>query len=156
VQYHYTDRLNGAEILQAQRIRATKMTLYKDPNGRFSGAHGFETPPIVWLTINPVMEMSVYFKLTGVGRWPEGLVNDIWRFCFPDEYEPLGLAEFATAHRIDFGWFDWTVRTGHLVGSDYTCWRLRRRHIPASDWTAVEVLTGYRGKGDPIWTPRPL
>lgn len=152
--YHYTDRVSGAEILTAKRIRASPITLYKGMHGKHSGETGFKTPPLVWLTINADLETTVYFKLIAMG-WPEGLVNDLWRFVLPDEYAPLGLAEFAEAKKIDPSWWHWTVKSGEMVRSHYTAWRLHPRHIPLEDCTAVEVLTGYRPDHVPIWTPRP-
>jgi hypothetical protein len=150
--YHYTDRLTGADILKDGRIRTRKQTLYKDMHGAHSGRAGFETPPLLWLTTDPVMEMTVYWKMIGA-KWPEGLVNDLWRFVLPPDYSPLGLAEYAKAKKIDLDWWKCVVASGHVGGSDYTTWRLHSRPIPKSDWTRVEILSGYDDQGNPIWTP---
>lgn len=150
-QFHYTDRLSGREILQSKCIRAKATTLHKDMMGKDAG---LQTPPLVWLSINPVLEGTTFSKLTIAGGWSTGLVNDLWRFVFPREYAPLGLAEYADHVKIDLDWFGWMVRTGEIMCSNYTTWRCCPRDIPSTDWVGVEVLSGYADHG-PIWTPLP-
>jgi hypothetical protein len=149
--YHYTDRLSAAEIIRDGSIRAQKLTLYKDVRGKAGGSRGYETPPLVWLTINPIIEPTVCTKLIA-GGWQKDFVNDLWRFSLPAEYAPMGLAEYSDAHCIDPSWWMWVVRSGALVGSDYTTWRLHPRRIPREDWVSVEILSGYDAESGPIWT----
>jgi hypothetical protein len=148
--YHYTDRLSAAEILRDGRIRARPTTLYKDVHGAAGGSRGYTTPPLIWLSINPLVEPTIVWKLIGAG-WPKRLVNDLWRFVLPASYAPMGLAEYSDANRIDTAWWQWVVQSGAMVGSDYTTWRLYPRHIPREDWAAVEVLADYDTQSRPIW-----
>lgn len=153
MQYHYTDRLSGAEILQDGRIRAQPLTLYKAMDGKAAGRAGFETPPVVWLTENPILELTVYIKLTHMG-WPDRLVNDLWRFVLPENYAPLNLEHFSIQHRIDRSWWKWVLYSAELADVNPAHWRLLGKPIPLADCTAVEVLTGYTEDLLPIWTPR--
>lgn len=150
--YHYTDRHSAADILKAGCIRARSITLHKDMLGR---DHGFATKPLVWLTINPIIEGTVIAKMR-IGGWQSPFVGDLWRFALPKDYAPFGLGEYSDQHKIADAWWEWTVRTGALAGSDYTTWRLHSRHIPAKDWCAVEVLSALDPRGTTSWTPHPL
>jgi hypothetical protein len=155
LQYHYTDRLSGAQILKAGRIRTHKQTLYKNASGAAGGGHGFTTPPILWLSVNPIIDGTIHAKIAGT-RWPdvEPLVQNIWRFVLPKDYATVGLIEYSTAQRIDLAWWKWVVVSGELARAHYMTWRIHSRPIPASDWLRVEVLTGFDCNGRPVWTNR--
>lgn len=146
-QYHYTDRLTKDDILRDGRIKASPMRLHRDFLMR---DEGLVTPPLVWLTINPILEGTVVTKLM-LANPTSKLFNDLWRFELPDEYAPLGLAEFGDANNIDVEWFAWIIRTGEIACSNYTTWRCLQRDIPASDFRGIQVYSGSTDDG-PIWT----
>lgn len=146
--YHYTDRLSGADILNTGTIEARPICLHKDI---FGNDKGFVTKPIVWLTTNPVIERTVIHKMITLGGWPDTLINDVWRFCLPKDYAPLGLAEYGEQENIEADYFTWMVATGQLIGSDYRTWRLLPENIPAKDWLTVEVLRGFDSQSETMW-----
>lgn len=140
--YHYTDRLSAAEIKREAVIRAMPMTLHRDMLGQDAG---FRTEAVVWLTINPILDGTVIAKMIA-GGWPRELTGDLYRFSLPDDYPCLSLGEYVDATGMDPDWWQWSVRTGQMAGSDYTTWRLCRAYIPAADWLAVEVLESIAGR----------
>lgn len=126
------------------------MTLYRDMLMR---DRGYDTPPIVWLTINPILEMTVVTKMT-LGRMRD-LVGQLHRVVLPDGYAgDLGLGEYTDQAGIDPDWWTCVVQTGAAVGSHYTTWRVCPRDIPAADWLAVEVLAGF-GEHGTAWAALP-
>lgn len=145
--YHYCDRLTAADIRRDGVIRAAPLTLHRDMLAR---DEGLVTPPIVWLTINPIMDGTIVGKMIA-GGWPKTLVGDLCRFALPGDYAPLGLAEYTESVGIDHAWWDWAVRTGEMAGSNYTTWRVLARDIPAADWLAVEVMAGRDASGGVEW-----
>lgn len=147
--YHYTDRLSLSEIVRDGAIRATSMTLHVDA---LATDRGIDTPPIVWLTSNPIVDGVIVCKMT-TGGWSTTLVGDLCRIALPDDYPCLGLAEYVAARSMEPKSWDWVVRTGAMAGSDYTTWRLCDRDIPASDWVAVERLAEIRPGGLTVWAP---
>lgn len=151
-QYHYTDRLTVQDILRAKCIEAHELTLYRDMIVR-PDSRTLKTPPLVWLSTDPIIESTVEMKLISAG-WPADMTGNLWRFVFPDEYSQMGLAEYSEAHQIDFEWWRWVVISGDLVGSSYTMWRCHPRDIAAADWIGLEVLSGYRDDGTPVWKPK--
>lgn len=144
--YHYTDRLSGADICREGLIRAHSMRLHKDMYGQ---DQGLVTPPLVWLTLNPVIEGTVVFKLINAG-W-KMRAGELWRIVLPADYAPLGLAEYSDQHHIEPSWWEWTVRTGELAASDYTTWRLHSADIPRIDWIKVEALAQWAKDGPTRW-----
>lgn len=88
---HGTSQL-GAQVGAARKavdgikiVRpSTPTTLHRDWLGLDTG---FTTDPIVWLTINPILDLTVAAKMTLAG-WPEALLNDIWRIILPRDYAP--------------------------------------------------------------------
>lgn len=142
--YHYTDRLSLADIRREGVIRAAPQTLHRDMLAR---DRGLDTPPLVWLTINPVLDGTVVSKLVAAG-WPETLTGDLCRVVLPAGYAgDLGLGEWTEQVGIDPEWWTWVVRTGAMAGSDYTTWRICPRDIPAADWLRCEALTGAGSTG---------
>lgn len=111
---------------------------------------GFTTPPLVWLTINPIMDLTVISKMMA-GGWPQSLVGDLWRFVVADDHPCQSLGEYVDSIGMDPDWWDWTVRTGDMAGSNYTTWRLCAADIPAVDWLAVESLDAIVSTGTK-WT----
>jgi len=144
--YHYTDRLSLADIRREGVIRAQPITLYRD---LFGNGPNITTPPIVWLTINPILDGTVVAKMMA-GGWPKSLIGDLCRVVLPDEYEPRGLAEWTELHGIDGEWWNCAVQTGMLAGSDYTTWRIHDADIVATDWLRTETLSGL-SKAGTVW-----
>lgn len=141
--YHYTDRLSAADIRRDGVIRATPITLHRD---MFARDKGLETPPLVWLTVNPILDGTVITKMLVTGR-PKSLIGDLWRFCVRNDYHCQSLGEYIDASGVDPAWWEWTVRTGSMAGSDYMTWRLCLADIPAADWLAIEVLDDFNSTG---------
>lgn len=147
--YHYTDRLSLDEIITSRVIRACSMTLHRDILGRDTG---FETPPLVWLTVNPILDGTIVSKMLS-GGWPKTLIGDLCRVRLPENYPAMGLADWTEAQGIAEDWWTWVVKTGHLAGSDYTTWRIASADVPASEWLDVETLAGFNDLGT-TWTRR--
>lgn len=153
--YHYTDRISCREIVASREITPGKKTLYKHMLGAFAPDAGpeLEVGPLIWLTINPILDGTIATKLALAG-WPVGMVGDLCRICLPDLYAgDIGLWEYTQAQGVDPDWWEWCIKTGVMVGSHYTTWRIATTPIPASDWLAVEVLAGYGEQGTTIWKP---
>lgn len=142
--YHYTDRESAAKIMEDGVIRAMPMTLHRDMLARDDG---LATPPLVWLTINPILSGTVLtkLKLDGFGS------TDLCRVVLPGDYCDEGLAEYTERVGIAHDWWDWVVRTGMMAGDHYTCWRLCDHDIPRDAWLAVEILTHLATDGVPTW-----
>lgn len=148
--YHYTDRLSAADILRDGTIRAMPITLHRD---MFAQDAGIVTPPIIWLTINPVLDMTVVVKMIGAG-WPKALIGDLCRVVVRDDFPAQAFCDFVDAMDtagIEPAWWDWTVRTGKMAGSDYTTWYVCQVDIAREDWVAVEVLDGIESGGATKW-----
>lgn len=150
--YHYTDRVSLASIRREGVIRASRQTCYRDVDGAHGGGPSHTTEPIVWLTINPIIEATVMVKLALAG-WPKGLVGDLGRVVLPDLYAAdIGLWEYTQQAKIDPEWWQWVIRSGALIGSHYTCWRIVPRDVPAADFLGLEILAGYADSGT-TWAP---
>lgn len=144
--YHYTDKLSLLEIFQDKSIKPFPTILHKD---LFAQDKGFQTEPIVWLTINPILDGTVVAKMQSAG-W-ETLTGNLCRISLPTDYCDVGLGNYVDKTGIDPDWFQLMVQTGLLVGSHYTTWRLFEKTIPAKDWVAVEILSNVR-EGETIWS----
>lgn len=145
--YHYTDVDTARAILLAGVLRAAKQRVYRDlaPDAsRF-----LEIGPLAWLTINPILDGTVWAKLRLAG-WPE-IVGSLARVSVPDELCDVGLGDYCDANGLDYDWFGPMVQTGRLAGSDCTTWRLHDRDIPQSEWLAVEVCSGIDRVT--LWSP---
>jgi len=145
--YHYTDSTAAAEIIRDGVIRASTMRVYRDLIPDVS--RSIEIGPVVWLTINYILEGTTLFKLKrqniepvgGLVRFVTGYICDV------------GLADYCDRHKLDPEWFTPMVQTGKLAGSDYTTWRLLDRDIPKDEWLRAEKLKGISDKGKSIWEP---
>lgn len=136
--YHYTDRLSLADARRAGRIKARSAVLYRD---LLRQGERLVTPALVWLTTNPVMDLTVLVKMQA-GGWPMPPVGDLCRVVLPDGYAgDEGLSEYTDRAGIDPDWWTLVVQTAAAIGSDYTTWRLVDRDVLAVDWMAVEVVT---------------
>jgi hypothetical protein len=114
--YHYTDAATAKEIAKSRTIKAFAQQIYFDliPNPRRSITIG----PIIWLTINPILDSTVLAKLALAGR--EGELSQIKLPYVSD----VGLGDFVDAKKLNPQHFSPLVETGRLAGSDYTCWRI--------------------------------
>lgn len=144
--YHYTDRESAEKIVQDGVIRATTKTLHRDMEAR---DEGLETPPHVWLTINPILDGPILVKmqLAGLG------IEQLARVVLPGDFCDVGLADYTEAVGIPHEWWAWVVKTGMMAGSDYTTWRLHDRDVPRKDWLAVEKFVGIGEDGMTRWSP---
>lgn len=135
--YHYTDRLSAAEILAAGVIRAQPMTLHRDVLRR---DQGYTTPPIVWLSTEPVLDGTVRAKLLAAG-WPRRLHGHVFRFLIGDDVPAAALDDYSRAAGIDVAWWEWAIRTASFAGSQWRTWRLVDRDISRQEWLCVQVQT---------------
>lgn len=148
--YHYTTREAAASILRDGMIRPRAQTLYSDV---LASVPILTTEPIVWLTINPVIEMTVVNKFVAA-KLPWATPGEIWRFAVADGYGgDLGLGDYTELVGIDHSAWEWVVKTGHLVGSNYTTWRIVRGGIPRADWLSLESFGGPTGPAGYTWRP---
>lgn len=144
--YHYTDRLSIADICRDGEIRANPQTLHKDLLGQ---DEGLTTEPIVWLTINPILDGTVLWKMRAAG-W-DAIPGNLCRVVIPADYNDIGLGDYTDLMGIAPEWWMMVVQTGKMAGSDYTTWRIHRQPIPASDWVSVEIADTQSGQL--IWIP---
>lgn len=143
--YHYTDRVSAEEIVAAGLIRACPITLHRDPFARDKGLY---TAPIVWLSINPILDGTVATKLLLAG-W--SLVGDLYRVVLPAEYSCQSLPEYSEAAGIEPAWWEMSVATGRLAGSDYTTWRIVAHDIRSAEWLRIEKLAGIEPGAETRW-----
>lgn len=135
--YHYTDRFSLADIRREGVIRAYPAVLYRD---LLRQGESLTTPPLVWLSSNPMLDLTVLAKMQA-GGWPMPPVGDLCRIVLPAGYaDDEGLGEYTERVGIDHDWWTCVVRTGAMAGSDYTTWRIVDRDIPAADWLRCERL----------------
>lgn len=128
--YHYTDEDGLDGIQKAGEIRPASIRVTKDltpgPASRW-----LEIGPIVWLTINPVLDGTVLLKLVN------GDPRRLCRITVPYICD-TGLAEYCDAEGIELDWLVPMVQTGQMAGSNYTTWRLHSEPIPQSVWLSIE------------------
>jgi hypothetical protein len=139
--YHYTYRMSAQEIGKSGRIQAQRCRVYMDmvPNK----SRSFETMPIVWLTINPILDAVVLTKLTAAGWGPKSLS----RVKLPYICD-VGLGDFVEASNYVPSHFNPMVETGHMVGSDYTTWRIFEGDLDLSNVNfEVELDMSWLEKG---------
>jgi hypothetical protein len=154
--YHYTGTVQLRGIVRDRRIRASPTRLYRDL-ARTEVAR--VTEPIVWLSSNPIMEMTTYVKLAvTAGRLPADWdpVGTLCRVAIPYGYAgDQGLGEYTEAVGIPHADWRWNIRTGEMAGSNYTTWRIVRGDVPLGDCDHAEWLSGAAADG-PTWEPWPL
>jgi hypothetical protein len=146
--YHYTDEASIKKIIGAGRIRPAAMTVYRDVYMRDKG---LLLDPVIWLTINPILDGTIFIKMRGVDKGFDP-VGKLHRIVLPRKLTDEGLGEYVDRKKLDPDWFTLLVETGVLAGSNYTTWRLIERAIPATQWIAVEVLSSLVD-GMTAWTP---
>ena len=149
VLFHYTDRVAAEEILRQRVLRAHSTTVHGYHPRRDERV---ETPPLVWLTTNAYLEGSVVQKMMqNAGR--QSIVNDICRFILRPDPTALTLRRYAKSVNIPLRFFSWMMAFANELGPGCKLWRCCPRDIPIEDWRGVEILTGRRANGNPIWTP---
>jgi hypothetical protein len=144
--YHYTDAAAASEIRRRRVILAKSQILHKDMFGK---DRGFPAPPVVWLTINPILDGTVVSKLVLAGH--KRLEGELHRVVLPGDYCDVGLGDFTEARGIDPEWWVWVVKTGEMAGSNYTTWRVVDHDVKEKDWLRVEVMTGLGPDGTTTW-----
>lgn len=146
--YHYamtpTIRLIQADGL----IRANPQTLFADMFGREAIR---TTPPIVWLTLNPLGEGTTLAKAQAAG-YRGKLIGDIGRIAVDESIGPMDLAEYTESVRIPLEAWRWVLATADMTNIDPSVWRICPRNIAASEWLAVEVMTEIDTAGT-TWGP---
>jgi hypothetical protein len=157
--YHYTGAAEARAILREGVIRASPCTLYRDLG---MTAIARVTDPVVWLTINHHMEMTVLVKVAladgrpdyrgYLGSMPPGR---IFRVAVPYGIDgDLSIPEYSDRFGIPYEEWRWNVHTAGLVGVDWTTARLVTRDIPRANWLAVERFAGLTEEGF-RWEPIP-
>jgi len=73
--YHYTDIESAGDIIRDGVIRATRIVLYRDMMPDPSRSR--EIGPLVWLTINPILDGTVLAKMRAVG-WTDIMERLAW------------------------------------------------------------------------------
>lgn len=148
--FHYTGPEGIAGILKDGLIRASPTPLYRDL--AFSDLIR-QTEPVVWLSINPIMEMTTLVKLSIDHPNP---IETVFRVALPYGYAgDLGLGEYTEAKGIPHQDWLWSIRTGEMAGSNYTTWRVCPRDIPRADWVAVERLASFDKDLGFLWEAYP-
>jgi hypothetical protein len=146
--YHYTDLPGITGILADGLIRASPTRLYAD---LLMTRVVRDTEPLVWLSINPIMEMTTMVKLMLDHPSPIGKIH---RIAIPYGYAgDVGLGDYTEAKKIPYSDWRWNVLTGDHAGSHYTTWRLVTRDIPRADWLGVERLAGVSAEDGLKWDP---
>ena len=147
--FHYTDRPSAADIIRDRMIKAHPQTLHRD---MFARDEGFVTPPIIWLTTDCQVEMTVVSKISYANPEISTMVGAVWRICLPGRYCTVNLSEYTDSRGIDPDWWNWVVSTGRMVRSDLLNWRVHSADIPAADWLKVEVLKKVNSDLTTEWT----
>jgi hypothetical protein len=145
--YHYTSRTAIAQIVRDGEIRPAPMRLYRD---LLLADEGVMSDPIVWLTINPIIETTIVARLAAAARESRqalSLAGELYRIVLPATYSALSLGEYVDSRGMDPSLWDNVVLTGKMAGSDYTCWRLVESPIPAADWLRIERFAGATPTG---------
>lgn len=133
--FHYCDKMTGEDIAREGVIRANPVTLHADMLGR---DEGFDTPPVVWLTVSDTVDMTVYYKLIAAG-WNLN-PGDIVRVVFHDEYPCEPLDVWSDRVNISADTWKWNIATAQMVGSSWTDWRIVDHDIQAADWLRIEPV----------------
>jgi hypothetical protein len=143
--YHYTSRTALAAIRRDGIIRASPARLYRTldmtDEPRLSA-------PLVWLTINPLIEMTVIAKLHAMGL---PITGNLVRLVLPLDYTDLSLPEWCDQTGRDPEAWRWIVWTGQYVGSHYTTWRVVPHDIPTTAVDRVQRLGDGSTPDDVRW-----
>ena len=147
--YHYTGTSALRKIIRDGVIRAGRTRLYRD---LLMTEVARDTEPIVWLSVNPMLEMTTAVKLGVEGK---GLIGSIARIALPYGYaDDVGLGEYTEALGVPHEDWLWNIKTGDMAGSHYTTWRIVTHDIPVADWHHIEWLSGIDDSGF-RWEPWP-
>ena len=109
------------------------------------------SPPLVWLTINDVVEGAVAETLL---KAKVPLPWNLFRLVLPRAYTDLSQPEWCDQSGSPIELWEMVVRTAGMAGSHYTTWRVVPRDIPFAEVTQVEVLSGVTSEGLTTWTQR--
>lgn len=143
--YHYTLRAGLDGILRDRVIQARSMPLYRTMMATDTPTI---SPPLVWLTINPVIEGTVAVTLLQA-RTP--LPWNLFRLVLPRDYTDLSLPEWCDQAGSPIELWEMVVRTANMAGSSYTTWRVVPHDIPLAAVSRIEVLSGVTEGGLTTW-----
>ena len=148
--YHYTSAEAVAGIFREGLIRAHPSRLYRTME--MSDTPKL-SPPLVWLTTNPIMEGTVAAKIKASGR---PLVGGIHRVLIRRDFTDLSLPEWCEQTGWDID--DWAciVQTGMMGHSHYSTWRVVPSDVPISAAMGLERLAGVEPSGLTRWERVPL
>ena len=146
--YHYTGTRQLRQIVREGVIKAGPTRLWRDFERTVVAR---DTEPIVWLSSNPMLEMTTAIKLGFAG-----LVGNVGRIALPYGYAgDVGLGEYTERVGIPHDDWLWCVHTGELAGSNYTTWRVVPHDVPRCDWHHAEWLSSLDEDGF-VWEEWPL
>ena len=146
--YHYTMIPTVRKIQADGVIRSASQILFADA---FARQIAHTTPPIVWLTLNPLGEGTTLAKAKA-GGYKGKLIGDIGRILVADEIAPMDLNDYTQSINLPLEAWRWVLATAEMIDIDPTVWRVCPRDIPREEWQGVEVLSGIDAVGT-TWMP---
>lgn len=149
--YHYTFAECAEKIDREGVIKPARTDLYADIGATVIVD---KTTPIVWLTLNPIIDETILAKLIA---FREPSPGSLARYVIDPEAVPAErLNAYVKRLKMDRRAWLWSIVTAGMLGVDLDLWRVVEAPITREAWAGRDVATEFTPEGRIAWTPHTL